>query len=121
MTVDPNSKILSPHIDPTEHKMEASGNTLLFLMLRNELPKYTGKAVESSKAMHERLRLMYIDGFSDSLDHWGEFAKSKKQFMASAQQLIEELNKWEKKFLEWQTSVHGEQAVKNKLAEALKG
>lgn len=101
--------------------MEASGNTMLFLMLRNELPKFTAKAVESSKAMHERLRLMYIDGFSESLDHWGEFAKSKKQFMASAQQLVEELNKWEIKFLEWQKSVHGEQAVKQKLAEALKG
>lgn len=121
MTVDPNSKILSPHINPEDQKMENSKNTLLFLMLRNELPKYTAKAMETSKAMHDCLRIMYIDGFSDSLDNWGMLAKNKTKFIASAQQLIEELNKWEKKFLEWQQSVHGEQAVKTKLAEALKG
>ena len=41
--------------------------------------------------------------------------------MASAQELVEELNKWETKFIEWHKKLHGEDAIKQKLAQALKG
>ena len=114
-------RIVHPNENLDETRMVNSQNTMLFNMLKKELPRYTEQVVKTGQAMHDRLRLMYIDGFSDSLDHWGEFAKNKKQFMASAQELVEELNKWETKFIEWQKKLHGEDAIKQKLAQALKG
>lgn len=112
------NKIVAPHENPDETRMKMAKNNLLFDVLKKELPKYTEACVEASKGMHEGVRQIYINGMSDALVNWAEFARYKMQFMASAQQLVQELAKWEKQFIEWQTSIHGEQTIKAALAEA---
>ena len=114
-------KIVSPHQHPDEARAEKSRHNMLFSMLKKDLPPYAERCVETSKAMQEQLRLIYIDGMSDALSNWAKFAESKAKFIASASQLVEELNKWEKEFINWQTSIHGEAAVKEIVNNALKG
>ena len=108
-------KILSPHIDPREEMMNASARTILFLQLKNHLPKFTQMMVTRSGAMDTRIRLSYKDGPLQAFEHWDKFANDKTALMEAANLVISEINKWEKNYLNWMAQVHGEQAVKDKL------
>lgn len=115
------STILSPHTTEEQIKADQSVVTLLLTMLKMELFPQAEQFVKLSEQLNQDLRLMYLDGATDVFENWAKFSKTKYQFMLQAQELVTQFNQWESKFIEWQKNLHGEEAVKTKLAQAMKG
>jgi hypothetical protein len=105
------SQIIDPNIDPVHNKMDQQARNLVFMRLKSLLPKYTKNLQSDVQRLENRFAKMYADGPNDTLDNYHFFNGDYRDVMASAEELIAEIKRFETLYLTWMSQVHGEKKV----------